>query len=318
MSTKTLPQMLAGLLGGLLLSLVGSARADTCSFEEEYFKSATLAAVEQCLSEGKDVVGDPDSDYSPVYWAAKSAGPAIVSVLIEAGAATDRSDVYGNTLLHVAAGNNPDPAVIALLIASGAEINSWSRYVGTPLHLASGNNANPAIVALLIASGADVHNQDNLGWTPLHHAAANNPDPAVISHLLAAGANVNSKDSKDMVPLHAAALKNTQESVIEALIEAGAELELKTRYHQTALHLAVSGSNQTAIRVLGAAGADLDSCVGYIYGYCMRPIFYAFVTRKSKSVEALKEAGAADVGLLSKTLAYLAGAVFLVKRYFSS
>ena len=79
------------------------------------------------------------------------------------------------TELHKAAYSNPSPAVLEVLLKAGADVNAEDEHGRTPLHLAAGKNPSPAVLEVLLKAGADVNAKDPDGVTPLHWAAAKNP-----------------------------------------------------------------------------------------------------------------------------------------------
>ena len=122
-------------------------------------------------------------------------------------------DDNGDTLLHAAA-HGEDPAVVELLLAAGADVNARAVDGETPLHEAakwSGWAENElrgppslrstAVVEALLVAGADIEARGDLGWTPLHWAAALNHNPAVIELLLSAGGDVNALNHRGDTPL---------------------------------------------------------------------------------------------------------------------
>ena len=109
------------------------------------------------------------------------------------------------TALHYTAESNSNPAVIELLVQAGADVNERTRDGTTPLHAAAGGNSNPAVIELLVRLGADVNALDKAGNTPLHYAARNNRNPEVIEALLDAGADPGIEDSQYCLPANYAA-----------------------------------------------------------------------------------------------------------------
>ena len=132
------------------------------------------------------------------------------------------SPLDGVTPLHEAAASNSNPAVVTALVQAGAAVDTGRppdaapvpiEHAGTfltvnairnvrdpgqtsPLHLAALRNRNPAMVEALVALGADLELRDRDGRTALHVAArsnpsafmallaASNPDPEVAAVLL--------------------------------------------------------------------------------------------------------------------------------------
>ena len=188
---------------------------------EEFFETATAAAVTACLTAGADVAARDDDRITPLHWAAW---------------------------------NNDSPAVIEALVAAGAEVVAPMGDSRTILHLAAQNNENPAVIEALLEAGADIEVQDDRGWTPMHYAARSNDSPAVVEALLAAGANLAARSSEGLLPIQYAAYGNENPAVLRALLAAGADREADGL---TLLHLAAQNNeNPAVIETLVSAGAD--------------------------------------------------------------
>ena len=142
-----------------LLNAASTAKGTDCDdwHTEEFFQTATVEKVINCLRSGPD---------------------------------PNARDGAGATPLHLAAKVSENPVVITLLLEAGADPNQrgWGSY--TPLHMAAGGfSPNPVVVKKLLKAGADLHARDEKGYTPLYWAARYNPNPAVITALLEAGAD---------------------------------------------------------------------------------------------------------------------------------
>ena len=214
------------------------ARFNTATF----FHLAPTETVADCIESGADV--NAGFDYrlggatqiggsTPLHFASVWArDPAIVSLLVQAGAEVNARDDSGGSPLHAAAGSTSEPAMIVALAEAGAELNVWrpgvhSPYGWSPLHLAVDRNRNPVVTAALLEAGADVHARQEDGPTPLHDAAT----AEVVALLLEAGADIEARatylgwrqpNGRDMTPLHVAA-KRGNAAVFMALLEAGAD-----------------------------------------------------------------------------------------------
>ena len=215
---------------------VHCARFNTASF----FHLAPTEAVAGCIEGGADVNarssqagGGLVERSTPLHFASAWArDPAIVSLLVQAGADVNAPGYFGGSPLVAAAGRTSDPAMIVALVEAGAELNVWrqgihSPYGWSPLHAAAHENPNPAVTAALIEAGADIHARQNDGPTPLHDAGT----AEVVALLLAAGADIEARatylmwrqpNGRDMTPLHVAA-KRGNAAVFMALLEAGAD-----------------------------------------------------------------------------------------------
>lgn len=111
------------------------------------------------------------------------------------GGDPDARDVYGETLLHLAAAEESSWPVRQLLSA-GANVDLLDRDGQTPLHYAAGRS--PSSVCLLIAAGSHVNARNHQGETPLSLAAAMHH--LVIPILLKAGADPSIRDEMGRLP----------------------------------------------------------------------------------------------------------------------
>ena len=105
-----------------------------------------------------------------------------------------KTDFNGVSALMLAASSNHDPAVIALLVSAGADVNARSVTGETALIYAAESNPNPGTVLALLKAGASLYDRDGLGRTPLMAAAWGNSNPAVIFALLKVGADAKAKN----------------------------------------------------------------------------------------------------------------------------
>jgi len=249
---------------------VNCARWDTALF----FRRADAATVAGCIGGGLDVgarFGRWDGNLlpgsSPLHFAAAWAGdPAVISVLVDAGADIAARDEFDHTPLHRAAGEG-DVAVVEALLRAGADVDAWTRHPDghgglvnyTPLHEAAGENEDPAVVAALLEAGAYVNARGTSDRTPLHRAAVGNQNPAVIALLLEAGADVNGRAGGGRTPLHEAAARNGNPGVIAALVEAGADVNMIGEAGITPLFLAtITNRNPAILEALVRGGADVN------------------------------------------------------------
>lgn len=138
----------------------------------DFFRDATPQLVRECLRAGADPNGPPG--------------------------------VYPLPPLFVAAARSPHPAVILILVDAGADLNA--RHWGdlTPLHEAAGQNTNAGVTGALLDVGVDPNARDRDGIAPLHLAAARNSNPDVVTFLIEAGADPNIRDPYGNTPLHLA------------------------------------------------------------------------------------------------------------------
>ena len=92
------------------------------------------------------------------------------------------TDDWKPWMLHGAASLTGNPAIIRLLLDAGADANAVDDGGRTPLHEGAKND-NPVVAVHLLAAGADPNALDNDGYTPLHHSAARVENGRVIARL---------------------------------------------------------------------------------------------------------------------------------------
>ena len=132
---------------------------------KEFFKTATVQKVTNCLQAGADLDVRDEHGLTPLHWAAwKNENPVVVVALLEAGADLNAWADNGLTSLHWAAAGNNNPAVITTLLEAGADPNMETFEDRRPL--------DPAIAALLEA-GADPAARTLRGAVPSDYAKTN-------------------------------------------------------------------------------------------------------------------------------------------------
>ena len=143
-------------------------------------------------------------------------------------------DLYGNTLLHLLAGQGKT-VLMKLLLEAGANVSERNISGFTPLHFAAGRGFTDA-VQLLIDEGADISANQirDLGrdfWdmslfnrgadTPLHYAA-NNGHMDVLRLLVEAGADVDAPSQRGRTAASSVSVISGMADVLEYLMELGA------------------------------------------------------------------------------------------------
>ena len=301
-----------------------AAAQDDCVFPEDWddigwFRSCADERGEDWATEmlgGGELVGGA---------ALHADNPAIIQVLLQAGADPHRVDDEGRTSLHWGA-RNANPVVAAHLLAAGADPNALDNEGSTPLHYAAGGLLEEGatlrgVVARLLAAGADPRAESTDGRTPLHSAfrgdagadrdvisalirgggadnlmslqlAAVQGDAVTVTSLLAEGADPNAADTYGWNALHFA-VPVAEPEVVSTLLEAGADPNAVTIGGMTTLQLAVRGQRGLAVvSTLLEAGADPNLPDGQIW----TPLHFAasrWMKRDNLSaVLALLQAGA--------------------------
>ena len=187
------------------------------------------------IERGADIEAKNSDGLSPLARAASvSANPAVVQLLLDAGARTDLMDVFYS-------GDSPT-WLSATWLARGslAQVEQWLDAAGD--HLAAVNdvywpggltamhyavrNPNPAVADLLLSRGAAIF-EPEVGRALLHEAARFNPNQAVTELLMDIGvhlvAGIQSGESDVWTPLHWAALANPNPAVTGILVDFSAD-----------------------------------------------------------------------------------------------
>lgn len=146
--------------------------------------------------------------------------------------------------------------IVESCLAAGIDVNAQGVFGYTPLYFAVQYSDNSAIIKALLAAGAEVNVRNMLNDTPLDLAAEVNDNPTVIKALVGAGAEVNARNRFGWTPLHVAAQFNDNPAVITALLEAEADVAAQDHLDRTPLHIAAGwNDNPAIIEALLDAGA---------------------------------------------------------------
>ena len=127
-----------------------------------------------------------------LYVAAQDGDAQRVTASLDAGAAVNAQDAYGDTVL-MAASDAGHLDIVNQLLAEGASVNATAMNGATALIIAVQRH-RLAIVRALIENGrADVNARDAAGLTALMYASVGG-QLAIVKQLLAAGAVVNAQN----------------------------------------------------------------------------------------------------------------------------
>ncbi|HEY1176269.1 MAG TPA: ankyrin repeat domain-containing protein, partial [Phytomonospora sp.] len=261
-----------------------------------------------------------------------------VKAHIAAGASLGPAKSGDPTPLHLAAMASRSPEVVRLLVEAGADLEArvdkepkslrvygdrdrfprlyLLRYA-TPLAVAIGTLASrspeavaavPGIVDVLLSAGADPEARNGVGDTMLGAAAGTRTAVTltVVERLLAAGAEIEPRGGNG--PLMGAVRGN--EEIVPVLLAAGADPCRSCEYgyvpgtrKPTPLHKAAHEGSADVLRLLIAAGADVD----VLSADGVAPLHCAAAGDDPERVRLLLEAGADPGARLAKPAGFREG-----------
>lgn len=152
-----------------------------------------------------------ENGFTPITIAAQEGHDAVITVLLDGGAAIDGSPNAGPTPVYLAAQNDHVTAA-ELLLARGADPDDGGTE-GPPVVIA-GARSNDGVVVVLSAAGANLDSARVDGFTALHWAAYND-DAELTEQLLDLGASPGVLDDDDRTPLDIAVLRDSDASAAE-------------------------------------------------------------------------------------------------------
>ncbi|CAO3572980.1 unnamed protein product [Mortierella alpina] len=217
------------------------------------------ATIERMLKVHPHLIHDSNGFWphpTPILVAARSRNVIeTMKVLIRHGAALDRGDHNGTTVLHFVCEQYANPVeVILFLVRSGADCNSRDAKKRTPLMVLLQNAKVSSTKVLLEAMrallkhGAQAKSGDYQQRSPLHYAILHCKEPApAMEMLLRKGADVNARDWRKCTPLHTVLERMDNEENVQMLLLYGADPGLKNGNKRNALGVAAEN-----LRVMSA------------------------------------------------------------------
>ncbi|KAF9189434.1 hypothetical protein BGZ51_009610 [Haplosporangium sp. Z 767] len=229
----------------------------------DFFTAVTqsdMATIERMLKSFPHLIHDSNGFWphpTPILVAARSRNALeTIKVLVRHGAALDRGDHNGTTVLHFICEQYSNPLeTVQFLIRSGADCNSRDAKKRTPLMALLQNSRIVSTKVLLetmralLKYGAQTKTMDHqFQRTPLHYAILHCKEPApVMELLLKKGAEVNARDWRKSTPLHVVLEKMDNEEIVQMLLLYGADPGLKNGSKRNALGVAAEN-----LRVMSA------------------------------------------------------------------
>ncbi|HVH28754.1 MAG TPA: ankyrin repeat domain-containing protein [Vicinamibacterales bacterium] len=263
-------------------------------------------AVRALLAQHADVDARQADGATALHWAVYRDDSAFAKVLIEAGANVHAATRDGATPLSLAA-TAGNPEILAILLGAGADPNEKLPFGKTALMLAA-RNGNPAAVTMLLDHGADVNAKEDLrGTTPLMWAA-DEAHPGAVKALVDHGADVKARSAgaprgrgpalgKAGDPRKEQAARAAADQARAAAGGQGQAAAGQTPFDRegpadggqlTALVYAARTNDLESVKILLAAGADVNQTTGYGWS----PLLVATQNRHYKLAAYLLDHGA--------------------------
>ncbi|HET9269529.1 MAG TPA: ankyrin repeat domain-containing protein [Vicinamibacterales bacterium] len=220
-----------------------------------------VETVDALLKAGANAKAANQYGATPLSMAAENGNAAIVKRLLEAGASANERMANDDTALMMAA-RTGNVAVITLLLDHGADVNASEKTRGTTALMWAAAQGHVPAVKLLVDRGADVRAVSAPAWQdrPVRYAKATDPRPSqgrnqdlVVSQV--GPRNTRARDGGGLTPLVFAVRANDLESV-RILLAAGADVNQTTRYGWSPLLVATQNRYYQLASYLLDHGAD--------------------------------------------------------------
>lgn len=211
------------------------------SGQESSVKLLLALDIVECTSRDK-------SGETPASWAAKMGHVEVVTMLVNAGASMENSNVEGQSPLLLAA-RNGHVAVVQYLMQNKVDINSRDQSKMTPLAWAAASGQVTTLDLLLQQADIDLECKQHSGQTPLSLAAAEG-HAAVVKKLLAVLADPASTDDQKRTPLSWAAEKGHDAAVTLLLHNSCGRQDTPDKYGRTPLSFAAANGRDIVVGLL--------------------------------------------------------------------
>ncbi|GFY75585.1 ANK_REP_REGION domain-containing protein [Trichonephila inaurata madagascariensis] len=178
--------------------------------------------------------------------------PGVVREMIAQGCNVHTRDRYFNTVLHLAMRYCYNKlAVVSVLLNAGANPNSTNVFRKTPLQIAIKCGQEMPVINELIKFGANINLLDGEDNSALHCAVANFRQP-VVDAFLKLKADVNIKNSHGNNVLHQCVLCDDLYTIRKILQskDYSADINAKNNNDETPLMLAVKSGNYEIVKEL--------------------------------------------------------------------
>ncbi|CZT16853.1 uncharacterized protein RCC_02688 [Ramularia collo-cygni] len=196
-------------------------------------------------------------NYTPLHRAAQIPNPALVSILLEAGADPNVRESHKWTPIHEAAARG-GLEIVKQLLNYGADPDPLEERKWSPLRLAIWDSRIEVAMLLLKTEGVDADSVDYIDETPLHEAAQRG-FLGLVKELIQRGAVVDRSNHMGLTPLHFAVKEGHLKVATFLIDECKADVNHATQSGMTPLHQAAEYNRLETLKLLLERGASKDS-----------------------------------------------------------
>ena len=218
------------------------------------------AVMEVLIDAGADIETKSNLGRTPLHWASMKGQVARMKVLVKAGSQMCVADKEGLSCLAFAAYFGHTEAVRYLVGLPEVHINQkggLAREERTALGFAI-TRVHADVVRVLIDAGADIEAWETNGCRPLHLACMNE-EIAIVKMLVKADAEVRVLDYRGFSPLDIAAVNGHTETVRYIVGLQKIDVNYRAFNNYTALQSAVHTGHPDVVQVLITARADIET-----------------------------------------------------------
>jgi len=280
--------VLCGLIA--FVSFVASGAAAGKSDVADAAMRGDKAAVRTLVADRADVNAPQADGATALHWAVYRSDKELVDVLIRAGANARAANREGSTPLWLASVNG-DAASVLALITAGADPNEQLPLGRTPLMIAS-RTGNVEAMTVLLDHGADVHARETLRGTTALMWAADEAHPAAVQLLIRRGADITARSNP--VPRGRGPALGKANDPRKAVAAQGAALAARERSPDLATLNALTGRGAAGAGATAEAddAAPPRGRPAPNDGGALTPLVYAIRSNDVESVKVLLAAGA--------------------------